>query len=155
MVAAGHRDGNRPLGVELARDLGRRGAEQLELQPAAEAGLVDVDEQRVHLRAVRQLAQERAELRVDLAQLLAMQVEVDGLLLLVEILLLQPPFLAEQLVEVLDLRRGIEEIAGHRDGDKDADQHDQLGRGVPGARVLPVGALEFLGQRIEVDGRHG
>ena len=155
MIAAGHLYRDRPLGVELARDFRGRGPEELELQPAAEPRLVDVDEQRIHLRAVRQLAQERAELRIDLAQLLPVQIQIDRLLLLVEVLVLEPRFLAAQLLEVLDLAAGVDEIPGHGDRDEDAEQHQQLGRRVPGAGILPVGALELIEQGVEVDGRHG
>ena len=84
-----------------------------------------------------------------------MQVEVDRLLLLVEVRLLQAHLLGFQLVEIFDLRRGVGEVAAHRNGDEDGDHHHELGRGVPGARILPVGPLEFLGDRIEVDGSHG
>ena len=62
---------DRQLGVEVGHVLLRGRPEQLELQPAAEARLVDVGQQRVHLGPVGQLLQQRAERLLDLAQLLA------------------------------------------------------------------------------------
>src|SRR5581483_6087301 len=147
-----HRD--RQLGIELALRLAGRRPEQLELQPAPEAGLVDVDQERVHLRAVGQLAQQGAELRVDLAQLLAVQVEVDRLLLLVDILGLQLLFLAAAALEHLELALRVEEIARGRDGGEDREQRGELRDRRPGARILRVEMLEIFRYGLEVE-RHG
>ena len=49
VVVAGDPDVDRQLGVEIGHPLLRRRLEQLELQAAAEARLVDVGQQRVHL----------------------------------------------------------------------------------------------------------
>jgi len=70
VVGAGDLERDGPLSIELAGDFAGRRAKELELQAAAKPRLVDVDEQCVHLRAIGQLAQQRAELRIDLAQLL-------------------------------------------------------------------------------------
>src|SRR6185503_10003838 len=145
---------DRQLGVELAHDVAGGGLEQLELQAAPEASLVDIDQQRIHLRLVRQLAQQRAELHVDLAQLLAVQIEVDRLALLVEVLLLQPVFLLVAGLESVDLPGGVGEVAADRDGHQDGEQHQRLRRGVPGSRIVPVGVLEIFDEGVEIEG-HG
>jgi hypothetical protein len=145
---------DRQLGVEIAHALLRRGLEQLELQTAAEARLVDVDEQRVHLRLVRQLAQQGAELGVDLAQLLAVEIQVDRLPLLGEVVLLELLLLDAPGFELGDLVLRIGEEPRHGDADEDGEQHQDLGRPVPSAGVLPVGALELVDDRVQVE-RHG
>ena len=63
--------------------------EQLELQAAAEARLVDVGQQRFHLGLVRQLLEHGAEGLLDVGQLLAVSLQVDRLALLVEELVAQ------------------------------------------------------------------
>ena len=87
VVAADYRS-ERQFGVEIFHDFARR-LEQLELQPAAETRLIDVHQQRVHLRLVRQLLQQRAERVVDFAQLLAVKIKVDRLLFLALVLVLE------------------------------------------------------------------
>jgi hypothetical protein len=98
-----------------------------------------VDQQRVHLRAIRQLAQQRAELRVDLAQLLALQVEVDRLLLLVEVLTSFSAPSRFQLVENPAICDAVSaKLAAHRGSDRGCDHHIKLGAAgqVPGSFQL-------------------
>ncbi len=83
-----------------------------------------------------------------------MQVEVDRQLLLAEVLLLQLRLGGDARLELLDLRLRVEEIAGDRHGDEDREQHEELRRHVPGAGIVPVGALELVDERVEVEG-HG
>ena len=94
MVGAGDLDLDRQLGVELFHLLLLRGLEELELQAAPEAGLVDVGQQRVDLGAVGQLLHQRAEGLLDLVQLLHVELEVDRLGLLLRVLVLELDLLA-------------------------------------------------------------
>lgn len=55
------------------------GAKELELQPAADAGLVDVGQQGIHLGSVRQLLFQLCDVLPHLLQLLLQRVEGDGL----------------------------------------------------------------------------
>ena len=88
MVAAGHAHGDRQLRVVvLDADLAR--AEQLELQAAAQAGLVDVGQQGVHLGLAGQLLFELGHVLLHLLALLLQRVEVDGLRQLLLVVLAQ------------------------------------------------------------------
>ena len=53
-------DGNRQLGIEVL-DLLLSRLEQFKLQTTTQAGLVDLDQQRLDFRLVRQLLEQRAE----------------------------------------------------------------------------------------------
>jgi hypothetical protein len=78
VVAARHADGDGQFGV-VVLDLDLAGAEQLELQAAAQAGLVDVGQQRVHLGLARQLLFELGHVLLHLQLLLAQLAQVDRL----------------------------------------------------------------------------
>jgi hypothetical protein len=83
---------------------GTRGLEQLELQPAAQTRLVDIGQQRFHLRAVRQLLQHRTERLFDVGQLFAVGLQVDGLALLIQERGAQRVFFGARRSELVPLR---------------------------------------------------
>ena len=61
MVGAGDLDVDRKLGVEVGHLFRRCRLEQLKLQAAAESGLVDVRQQRIHLGLIGQLLEQGTE----------------------------------------------------------------------------------------------
>ena len=151
MIAAGDTHGDRQLGVEILHDLGA-GLEELELQAAPEARLVDVGQQRLHLGTVRQLLEQRAELAVDLAQLTAVLGEIDGLPLLVD-----PVFLERRLFALLGFqgRQLVAPVEPPATDDQDEEDRQQGGdprRERPLPRIVGVEPLEVAQQILDIQG---
>jgi hypothetical protein len=141
VVVARDADVHGKLRVELGEVLGGRRLEELELQPAAEARLVDVDEERVHLALVGQLLQERAKGLLDLGALLLVRLQVHGELLLLEerFLLLGHVLLA--FLDLVLLVRPEQEEERDLDDDEDDDEGADLGKPRPVAGLLRVECL--------------
>ena len=102
MIATGHLDGDGQFGV-IVLDHHLAGAEQLELQAAAETRLVDVGQQGVHFRLARQLLLQLRHVLFHLRFLLAQLRQVYGLGELAPIVGLERGFLAVLSVECIVL----------------------------------------------------
>src|SRR5690606_20491251 len=127
--------------------------EQLELQAAAEAGLVDVLQQRVHLGAVGPLLDQRAELSVALGVPRTTGVEVDRLPLL------RYPLVTKLVIPHLALYQGLVLLAPvepperRQGGEQQADEDRDPRRQRPHAGIVRIEVLKILRQALEVDRR--
>ncbi len=123
--AAGDAQRDRQFGVVvLHHDLAR--AEQLELQAAAEAGLVDVGQQRIHLGLAGELLLELGHVFLDLALLLAQLGQVHRLGQLALEVLLQ-----RRLAGALAVQRGLH--VGQHEEPADEDHPPRRSRRKPPA----------------------
>src|SRR5690606_11576635 len=101
VVVAVDLERDRHLGIEVPERLLAR-LEQFEPQAAFQAGLDDVGQQAVHLRAIRQLLEQIAEGALDLDHLLLVGIEIDRLGLLDDVDLTQLRFAGLGLLKFVE-----------------------------------------------------
>src|SRR5690554_3808147 len=149
VIVAGHLDLDRKLGVEVLGPL-RLGPEQLELEPVLQAGLGYVHEQFGNLGPARQLAQHGSERAAHLLHLLPVGVEVRGLCLLGDELLLEGGLLCTRLLELLELDARVEPepAAEQRPGEQYDGRH--LDRLRPPGDVVEVDLAELREVEVQV-----
>ena len=150
MISAGDLHLNRHLGVEIVNHVVAR-LEQLEQQAAAKASLVDVGQQRVHLRLVRQLPKQCTELPVDVGKLLLVRFQVDRLGLFRDPLVAQFELGPLAGLEGLAQRLPVEPPGSRNGCREDGDHRGEPWQQRPHARIIGVEALEILGDPVQVD----
>ena len=127
MIAANHLDLDRHFRIEIPDHFLAR-LEQFEFQTSSQTGLIDIGQQTVHLRFIRQLLEQRTESPLDLHHLFLISFKVDGLTLLVEEYVAQLTFLGTCLFEVIRGRTPDEPVAGGEQQDEQAQQQHTLDR---------------------------
>src|SRR5262249_16336122 len=112
----------------------------------------DVHQQGVHLRTVRKLPEQSAERAVDLAKLLAIEVQIDRLLRFQDILVLELCFLLAPRLQRIHLLLPIEEVTQRNDTDEETHKEHRLGQRRPSPRILRVEVLELIEEFLHVGG---
>ena len=144
MITAGKAYLYRQFCIKIPHGFLRRRLEKVELQAPAQTGLVDVNQQRVHLRLVRKLFQKGPERAVDFPQLLAVQVKIDGLSLFLDVVLLEALFLRAPAIERFQLALPMTEECADHYGDEQTKQSQCLGQRRPRPRVLGIQVPELI-----------
>src|SRR6185295_16866285 len=115
-----------------------------ELQAAAQPRLVDVGQERVHLRLVGELLQERAERLLDLLQLLDVDVVVDRLRLLRGVLLLQLDLFLLRAVERVVLILPYERRTAGDDEEQNEQQQRETRQDRPVANLADIETADVV-----------
>src|SRR6266536_2499386 len=149
MITSGDFDADREFGVEIGQPLLGRRLEQLELQAAAEASLIDVGQQRVHLRLVGKLLEQCAEGLFDLAQLLDIQLKVDGLGLLRRVRVSELDLFSLHSIERVELIAPVEQSARDHDDYKNQAKHHDLGQQRPIAGLADIQSADVVDHHAE------
>src|SRR6185369_11429984 len=138
VVVADDLDLDRQLSIEIRHDLGARGLEQLELQATPKTRLVDVRQQRFHLRAIGQLLQHGAERLLDVGELFAISLEIDRLALLVEKRVAQRVFFCACGGKLVPLSGPVQHVTCAQNGQQQEQQHSELRQNRPCADVARI-----------------